>query len=88
MIKPLKKQTATHQFELHDAHTVPQDVRGRPQQLCEGIQSVVFEGRTSNLETRSFSGQTMHVNMHQIYELGFKWLLVTLTRVSKNFSST
>lgn len=44
------EEAATHQFELHDAHTVPKDVRGCPQQLCEGIQSVVFEGRTSNLE--------------------------------------
>lgn len=44
------KETATHQFELHDAHTVSKDVSGRPQQLGEGIQSVVFEGRTSNLE--------------------------------------
>lgn len=43
------KKAATHQFKLHDAHTVPEDVSGCSQQLCESIQSVVFEGRTSNL---------------------------------------
>ncbi len=42
-------KAATHQFKLHDAHTVPEDVSGCPQQLCEGIKSVVFEGRTCNL---------------------------------------
>lgn len=44
------KEAATHQFELHDAHAVSEDVGRRPQQLCESIQCVVFEGRTSNLE--------------------------------------
>lgn len=53
-----KKKAATHQFKLHDAHTVPQDVGGRPQQLCEGIQSVVFEGRTSDLETTAADEST------------------------------
>lgn len=46
------KEAATHQFELHDAHAVPKDVGGCPQQLCESIQCVVLEGRTSNLERR------------------------------------
>lgn len=46
------KEAATHQFELHDAHAVPEDVGGCPQQLGESIQCVVFEGRTSNLERR------------------------------------
>lgn len=55
--------TATHQFELHDAHAVPEDVSGRPQQLCEGIQSVVFEGRTSNLERRQQKMDPWNNNM-------------------------
>lgn len=50
VIMVLIKGAATHQFQLHDAHTVPEDVGGRPQQLCEGVQSVVFKGRTSNLD--------------------------------------
>lgn len=46
----IKREAAAHQFQLHDAHAVPEDVGGRPQQLCEGVQSVVFKGRTSDLE--------------------------------------
>lgn len=42
-----------HQFKLHDAYTVPKDVSGSPQQLGEGIQSVIFEGRASDLEKRT-----------------------------------
>lgn len=46
----IKREAAAHQFQLHDADAVPEDVGGRPQQLCEGVQSVVFKGRTSDLE--------------------------------------
>lgn len=42
-----------HQFKLHDAHTISKDISGCTQQLSEGIQSVVFKGRTSNLEGRT-----------------------------------
>ena len=37
MYQALVKEKASHQFELHDAHTVPEDVSRCPQQLCEGI---------------------------------------------------
>lgn len=45
----MHKEASTHQFELHDAYAVPKDVGGCPQQLCESVQCVVFEGWTSNL---------------------------------------
>lgn len=57
VIMVLIKGAATHQFQLHDAHTVPEDVGGRPQQLCEGVQSVVFKGRTSDLEREQIMDQ-------------------------------
>lgn len=52
--------TATHQFQLHDAHTVSEDVGGRPQQLGESIQSVVFKGRAGNLKARQTMAQWNH----------------------------
>lgn len=48
----------THQFELHDAYAVPENVSRSPQQLCEGIQSVVLERRASHLEKGTQYGST------------------------------
>lgn len=52
--KMLYFERVPHQFQLHDAHTVPEDVGGGSQQLCKGIKGVEFEGRTSNLKAKRY----------------------------------
>lgn len=54
-----KKSQEPHQFKLHDAHTIPQDVGGCSEKFCESIQGIVLEWRASNLE----SGQKMYEGM-------------------------
>lgn len=39
----------SHHLQLHDAHTVAEDVGGGPQQPGKGIQCVVLERRASHL---------------------------------------